>query len=169
MVNINHIVMATTWLTSPSKIPVPSVATLGATYHSLSFNLVSCRALITSSGLRSKLVSVYSYSPKKCVDIRPWISCLLANTSKSASFISRSLIILWSSERASSIRTVSLESTTKIRPWVPICSRLTPVLLACHCTLSYRNSSVAIEAGSCPGHQRPRHWIWHSYTWHSRR
>ena len=27
--------------TSPSKIPVPSVATLGATYHSLSFNLVN--------------------------------------------------------------------------------------------------------------------------------
>lgn len=31
-------------LTRPSKIPVPSVATLGATYHSLSFNLVSCSA-----------------------------------------------------------------------------------------------------------------------------
>jgi hypothetical protein len=44
-------------LTSPSKIPVPSVATLGATYHNLSFSLVSCSALVISSGLRSDSIS----------------------------------------------------------------------------------------------------------------
>lgn len=45
-------------LTRPSKMPVPSVATLGATYHSLSFSLESCSALVTSSGLKSALKSV---------------------------------------------------------------------------------------------------------------
>lgn len=51
--------------------------------------------------------------------IPPGISCLLANTSSSASFISRSSIILCSSWRASSIRDRSFESITKIRPCVP--------------------------------------------------
>lgn len=49
-------------LTRPSKIPVPSVATLGATYHSLSFNLVSCSALIISSGSRP----IYIGQSKPC-------------------------------------------------------------------------------------------------------
>lgn len=40
-------------LTRPSKIPVPSVATLGATYHSLSLSLVSWSCWVTSSGLKS--------------------------------------------------------------------------------------------------------------------
>ena len=51
--------------------------------------------------------------------IPPGMSCLLANTSSRASFISRSRIIRWSSWRASSIRVRSLESMTKMRPWVP--------------------------------------------------
>lgn len=40
-------------LTRPSKIPVPSVATLGATYHSLSFSLVNWSCWVISSGLKS--------------------------------------------------------------------------------------------------------------------
>lgn len=113
-------------LTRPSKIPVPSVATLGATYHSLSLSLVSWSVLVISSGLRSRTVG--QYGQERGVfeipldwnkHVRPLISCLLANTNRRASFISRSLMILWSSERASSRRAVSLESTTKIKPCVP--------------------------------------------------
>ena len=45
-------------------------------------------------------------------------SCLLANTSKRASRSSSSFNIRWSSSRASEIRSRSLESTTKMIPWV---------------------------------------------------
>lgn len=47
-------------LTRPSKIPVPSVATLGATYHSLSLSLVNWSWLVTSSGLRSGIWSAWT-------------------------------------------------------------------------------------------------------------
>lgn len=50
----------------------------------------------------------------------PGRSCLFANTSSSASFISRSWMMRASSVRASSIRALSLESITKMRPWVPV-------------------------------------------------
>jgi hypothetical protein len=51
--------------------------------------------------------------------VPPARSCLLAKTSSSASFISRSWMMRVSSVRASSMRSRSLESMTKIRPWVP--------------------------------------------------
>ena len=54
------------------------------------------------------------------MDVPPAMSCLFANTSSSASFISRSRMIRCSSCRASSIRERSVESMTKIRPWVPV-------------------------------------------------
>lgn len=45
-------------------------------------------------------------------------SCLLAKTKSKASRSSSSFNILWSSSRASLTRSLSLESTTKIIPWV---------------------------------------------------
>lgn len=53
-------------------------------------------------------------------NLPPGISCLLANTSNSDSFISLSLIIRCNSDFASSMRALSLESMTKINPWVPV-------------------------------------------------
>ena len=50
------------------------------------------------------------------VNIPPAISCLFAKTNNSASFISRSRMILCSSCLASSILERSLESMTKIKP-----------------------------------------------------
>ena len=50
----------------------------------------------------------------------PLKSCLFANTSSRASFISLSWMILVSSVLASSIRARSFESMTKISPWVPV-------------------------------------------------
>jgi hypothetical protein len=47
-------------------------------------------------------------------------SCLLANIKIIASRISLSLMIRWSSCRASSIRSLSAQSTTKMRPCVPV-------------------------------------------------
>ena len=47
-------------------------------------------------------------------------SCLLANIRMMASFISLSLIIRWSSCLASSILSLSAQSTTNIRPCVPV-------------------------------------------------
>ena len=55
--------------------------------------------------------------------IPPGRSCLFAKTNNRLSFISRSLIIRCSSVRASSMRFRSAESTTKIRPWVPVGSK----------------------------------------------
>ena len=52
----------------------------------------------------------------------PLKSCLLANTSNSASFISLSWMMRVSSVFASSIRARSLESMTKMSPWVPVAS-----------------------------------------------
>lgn len=89
-------------LTSPSSNPSPVVAQLGTTYHIRSFNWPSLSFSVTSVGV-----------------IEPGMSCLLAKTSRSASFISRSSMILCSSCLASSIRARSFESTTKIRPCVP--------------------------------------------------
>lgn len=50
----------------------------------------------------------------------PCMSCLFANTNNSASFISRSNMILCSSCLASSILDRSFESMTKMRPCVPV-------------------------------------------------
>ena len=89
-------------LTNPSRSPSPVVAQLGTTYHVRSLSCVSLSFSVTSVGV-----------------IEPGISCLLANTSKSASFISRSRMIRCSSCLASSMRARSFESMTNIRPWVP--------------------------------------------------
>jgi len=61
--------------------------------------------------------------------IPPLISCLLANTRRKQSFISRSFRIRCNSVRASSIRARSAESTTKIRAWVPVGERMSAYLL----------------------------------------
>ena len=55
-----------------------------------------------------------------CVFLPPGKSCLLAKMRIIASRISLSLIILCSSWRASSMRSRSAQSTTKIRPCVPV-------------------------------------------------
>ena len=86
-------------LTNPSSSPSPVVAQLGTTYQVRSFNCVNLSFSVTSVGV-----------------IEPGMSCLLAKTSSSASFISRSRMILCNSCLASSIRARSLESMTKIRP-----------------------------------------------------
>lgn len=53
-------------------------------------------------------------------NVPPLKSCLFAKIRIMASFISRSPIILCNSRRASSIRSLSAQSTTKIRPCVPV-------------------------------------------------
>ena len=45
-------------------------------------------------------------------------TCLFANTSRTASRSSSSFNIRCSSSRASAARSLSFESTTKMRPWV---------------------------------------------------
>lgn len=105
----------------------------------------------------------------------PCMSCLFANTSKSASFISRSSMILCSSCLASSIRDRSLESMTKMRPCVPVENRYYPVSQAstfCSqpftqpvaviiavdvCILpSYRRNNASTAAESYPALPRPK-------------
>jgi hypothetical protein len=88
--------------TNPSNKPSPFVAQLGTTYQILSLSCASLSFSVTSAG-----------------SIAPGISCLFANTSSSASFISRSKMMRCNSCLASSMRARSLESITKMRPWVP--------------------------------------------------
>jgi len=88
---------------NPSSNPSPVVAQLGTTNQILSLSWESLSASVTSCGF-----------------IAPGISCLFANTSNNESFISRSLMIRCNSCLASSIRTLSEESITKIRPCVPL-------------------------------------------------
>lgn len=85
------------------KRPSPARALLGWTYHVLSFIFASSSRSVTCCGL--------SASGK---------SCLLANTSRRQSFISRSERILCSSSFASPIRSTSVLSITKTRPCVPV-------------------------------------------------
>lgn len=88
--------------------------------------LVSLRDLIflvfrAVSSLKTKILIIFCiFLWKKNYKILPSdISCLLAKMSIMASFISLSLIIRWSSCRASSSRSLSAQSTTNIKPWVP--------------------------------------------------
>ena len=94
----------------------------------------------------------------------PCMSCLFANTSSSASFISLSNMILWSSCLASSILDRSFESMTKIRPCVPAStSPVSHALLfhpSCPSALlmsPYRKSNASKAAESCPAHPHPTH------------
>jgi hypothetical protein len=67
---------------------------------------------------------------KRCIP--PGISCLLAKTSSNDSFISRSLIMRCNSCLASSMRALSEESITKIRPCVPANDISACDLQCCH-------------------------------------
>jgi hypothetical protein len=113
-----------TWLqlkrTSPSKMPSPVVAQLGSTFHTWSLAIFSsCRRSETSFG-RMAAGGQYLLGGYSCLQYAPPDkSCLLANTSSRASFISLSWMMRVSSVRASSMRSRSLESMTKMRPWVP--------------------------------------------------
>lgn len=70
-------------------------------------------------GSHSQYVDESATSGEAESNLPSWRSCLLAKTSSRLSFISRSLMMRWSSCRASSMRARSEESMTKMRPWVP--------------------------------------------------
>ena len=106
--------------TKPSSNPSPVVAQLGTTNQILSFSCESFRASVTSWGFMATNLVRMSLSfkvQKRCIP--PGISCLLAKTSSNDSFISRSLMMRCNSCLASSMRALSEESITKIRPCVP--------------------------------------------------
>lgn len=87
-------------------------------------------------------------------------SCLLANINIMASRISLSLIILCSSVRASSILSRSAQSTTNIRPCVPVASSkliLVAFTIFVYCRVSYLYSNAAITVEFYPARQHPRH------------
>lgn len=101
------------------------VAQLGTTYHTLSLSFESWSFSVTSAGDIAATTRSCQYAHTGQRRGRkgtkpPGKSCLLANTSNSDSFISRSWIIRCSSCRASSMRSRSLLSITKIRPCVPV-------------------------------------------------
>lgn len=118
---------------SPSKMPSPVVAQLGSTFQTwflairsssimseTSFGDIAidhCQPSVPSRVLASKTWQVVSCRRASSNgNVPPLMSCLLANTSNSASFISRSWIMRCSSFLASSILSRSLLSITKIRP-----------------------------------------------------
>lgn len=97
-------------------------------------------------------------------------SCLFAKINIIASRISLSLIILCSSVRASSIRSLSAQSTTNIKPCVPDGKRerlesinvtLIDWLEFNFCIYLCSNASIVVEF--CPVHRHPIHWILHFY------
>lgn len=156
-------------------MPSPVVAQLGSTFHRWSFAMRSSwRTSDTSRGRRALcfVVSVgvvrgllaCLLEQKRGVnsddDIPPRMSCLLAKTSSSASFISRSWMMRASSVRASSMRSRSLESMTNINPCVPVwrglCVSSAALLLTCGKQTSYLRSSVSTAAGSCLVRPRPK-------------
>ena len=159
-------------LTKPSNRPSLVVAMLGCTFQILSFPLCSLSLLSSLSFRRSITSSVniashhrqHSPPSPSCSRLSPpCMSCLFANTSNSASFISRSLMILCSSCCASPILDRSLESMTKMRPCVPVSQF--PVS---HSPLSsfpppqmlnppYQSSNASTAAESCPAPPRPTH------------
>lgn len=119
-----------------------------------------------------------------------FLACLLANTRSTASLSSSSASILISSSRASFTRSLSLLSTTKIRPETARRTRgqrnnnnLTELIvfwrrrggkyssIKADATLWLASahpvcfeSSVSREGGSCPAHLRPTRWSWCSCT-----
>lgn len=109
--------------TNPSSNPSPVVAQLGTTNQILSFSVESLSASVTSCGFIAIILLASNILIPSCAVMAknqlykpPGISCLFAKTKSRDSFISLSLIIRCSSCRASSIRTLSEESMTKIRP-----------------------------------------------------
>jgi hypothetical protein len=107
---------------SPSNRPSPCNALLGWQYQLRSYIFNSPSFSVTSVGdiairtqcqLYSQNSLLKRYSP-------PGKSCLFANTRSRQSFISLSFKILWSSCLASSILSLSCESTTKTRACVPV-------------------------------------------------
>lgn len=105
---------------NPSSSPSPVVAQLGTTNQILSFSCVSLSASVTSCGFIAAKGQSCNGRGEDTKRAPPGMSCLLANTNSSDSFISRSLMMRCNSCLASSIRTLSEESITKIRPWVPV-------------------------------------------------
>lgn len=85
---------------SPSRSPSPVVALHACTCHSRCFNCERCNLSVTS-----------------LLDNTFAMSCLLANTISFAWDSSEFFSSLWSSSRASEIRSLSLLSTTNIKPW----------------------------------------------------
>ena len=134
--DVNHV--------SPSYNPSPVVAQAGWTCQFLSrirvnpsFSWISC-GFIAKYVTAKQLISMFRtmqimqpINPQQggrinnnlyivVLYIPSGRSCLLAKINIIASLISLSFIILCSSWRASSIRSRSAQSTTKINPWVPV-------------------------------------------------
>ena len=74
--------------------------------HCIHYDLPSCQICVLS--------------PPSPTPLPSGKSCLLAKIRMMASLISLSLMILWSSCLASSILSLSAQSTTKMSPWVPV-------------------------------------------------
>jgi hypothetical protein len=107
--------------TSPSNNPSPVVAQLGVTNQILSFSSLSLSASVTSWGfIATDHNSARNPETRVRRSLPPGTSCLLANTSSNDSFISRSLMMRCNSCLASSMRALSEESITKMRPCVPV-------------------------------------------------
>lgn len=113
----------------PSCSPSPVVAHDGWTYQFLSRILVSPSFSCISCGFIAVEQVYGKYVNKKLndkikhkrIEYKPLVkSCLLAKINIIASLISRSLIIRCNSCLASSIRSRSAQSTTKIKPCVPV-------------------------------------------------
>jgi hypothetical protein len=102
--------------TNPSKSPSAVVAQDGWTNQRWSLSLCNWSLSVISAG---DIASIQH--PGIGVGLLPpGRSCLLANTSNNAFLISLSLIIRCNSCLASSIRSRSAESTTKINPSDPV-------------------------------------------------
>lgn len=87
-------------------------------------------------------------------------SCLLAKTRRRASRSSSSLSIRWSSSRASETRSRSLESTTKMMPWVFWKSIEQSASVHIMRERQGQMYSVSKEDGSYPALRHPRRWSW---------
>lgn len=102
---------------SPSRSPSPVVVVQGCTCHSLCFNRFRWSLSVTSLAVKTLAKS-----------------CLFAKTRSFASVSSELFSSLWSSSLASEIRSLSLLSTTKIKPCTCAKNRITWRLKTWTCT-----------------------------------